>query len=66
LPRITLHDLRHGHASYLLAIGTDHNTVADRLGHASASFTLSTYGHSLPGRQRDAATAVAALIGDSG
>jgi integrase len=63
---IALHDLRHGHATYLLALGTDHNTVADRLGHASAGFTLSTYGHSLPGKQRDAAAAVAALVADSG
>ena len=31
------------------------DVVSDRLGHASASFTLSTYGHSQPGRQATAA-----------
>jgi integrase len=62
LPAIRMHDLRHGHASYLLALGTDPNTVADRLGHATAGFTVSTYGHSLPGRQAEAARRVADLI----
>lgn len=36
------------------ATATDVNTVSDRLGHATAGFTLSTYGHSLPGRQAEA------------
>lgn len=33
-----------------------------RLGHASVAFTLDTYGHDVPGRQTDAAAAVAALV----
>jgi hypothetical protein len=36
--------------------------VSDRLGHATASFTLDTYGHVMPGQQADAAAAVAALV----
>jgi len=51
LPRITLHDLRHGYASYLLATQADVTDVSDQLGHAAAAFTLSTYAHSLPGRR---------------
>lgn len=43
LPRVRLHDLRHAHATFLIAAGVDHRTVADRLGHASPSFTLATY-----------------------
>ena len=39
LPAIALHDLRHTHASLLLATATEPNVVADRLGHASAGFT---------------------------
>ena len=58
LPPVALHGLRHTHASLLLATGT--STNADRLGHASAGFTLSTYGHSMPGRQADAVSRVAA------
>ena len=59
--RIRLHDLHHGHASYMLE-HYEVNTVSDRLGHASAGFTYSTYGHSLPGRQAEATHHVAAGI----
>jgi integrase len=63
LPRIRLHDLRHGHATHLLAAGTNPKIVSERLGHASVAFTLDTYGHVLPGQQASAAAAVAALVG---
>lgn len=62
LPPIALHDLRHTHASLLLSEGVELTVVADRLGHATAGFTLSTYAHSLPGRQAAAAQQVAALV----
>jgi integrase len=62
LPAIRLHDLRHSHATALLAAGVNAKIVADRLGHASVAFTLDTYGHVLPGQQREAAEAVAALV----
>jgi integrase len=55
LPRIRLHDLRHAHATYLVAAGVDHRTVADRLGHASPSFTLVTYAHAASAAQQQAA-----------
>ena len=47
LPMIRLHDLRHTNASHLIAHGTDFETVAKRLGHSKASFTLDVYGHAL-------------------
>lgn len=47
LPLIRLHDLRHTNASHLIAHGTDFETVAKRLGHSKASFTLDVYGHAL-------------------
>lgn len=47
LPRIRLHDLRHFHASFLLARGADLASVSSRLGHGSKSFTLSTYAHTM-------------------
>ena len=62
LPRIRFHDLRHGHASQLLAAGVNAKVVSERLGHASVAFTLDTYAHVMPGQQRDAAIAAAALI----
>lgn len=62
LPKIRLHDLRHTHASHLLSAGINIKVVSDRLGHASVSFTLDTYGHVLPGDQAAAAAAAAALV----
>ena len=62
LPRIRLHDLRHTHATHLLAAGVNPKIVSERLGHTSVAFTLDTYGHVLPGQQADAAAAVAALL----
>jgi integrase len=62
LPTIRLHDLRHSHATHQLAVRANHREVADRLGHADASFTMRTYVHTLPGAQRNNAEAVAALI----
>ena len=62
LKRIRLHDLRHTHATHLLAAGVNMKVVSERLGHATVGFTLDTYGHVLPGQQADAAAAVAALV----
>jgi len=55
LPRTRPYDLRHFHATFLVAEGIDYRTVGDRLGHKSASFTLSRYVHaSAKGQQRAA------------
>jgi integrase len=45
LPRF--HDLRHSHASWLLAGGADLQVVRERLGHASI-MTTQRYLHTLP------------------
>ena len=45
LPHVTLHTLRHTHASQLIRAGVDILTVSRRLGHANATVTLNTYGH---------------------
>ena len=39
------HDLRHPYAVVSLKSGDDVKTVQENLGHATASFTLDTYGH---------------------
>jgi integrase len=45
--QIRTHDLRHAHASWLLAGGADLQTVKERLGHASI-ITTEKYLHTLP------------------
>ena len=45
LPHVTLHTLRHTHASQLIRSGVDVVTVSRRLGHATATVTLNVYGH---------------------
>jgi integrase len=45
--RVRGHDLRHAHASWLLAGGADLQVVRDRLGHSSIS-TTEKYLHTLP------------------
>lgn len=60
---IRLHDLRHTHATLMLAKGEPVKVVSERLGHASPTVTLSVYAHVLPGDQRAAAARFAALIG---
>lgn len=62
LPRIRFHDLRHTHATHLLAAGVNMKLVSERLGHATVGFTLDVYGHVMPGQQAGAAAAVAALV----
>ena len=64
-PKIRFHDLRHAHASHLLAAGVNVKVVSERLGHASAAFTMDVYAHVMPGQQADAAAAVSALVGRS-
>ncbi|MDP8930709.1 MAG: site-specific integrase [Actinomycetota bacterium] len=54
LPRITLHDLRHTHATLMLQAGVPVKVVADRLGHADISMTLNTYAHVLPAMDEQA------------
>ena len=43
--RIRFHDLRHTYASLLVMAGKHPKYIADQMGHASAAFTLDTYGH---------------------
>lgn len=62
LPRIRLHDLRHGHASLALQAGVHPKIVSERLGHSNISITLNTYSHVLPGLQDEAAEKVSSVL----
>lgn len=62
LPRITLHGLRHTHATLLLKEGVPLKVVSERLGHSTPAFTMATYQHVLPGMQADAARTFANLL----
>lgn len=54
LRRIRIHDLRHTFASLLLQNGESIVYVKDQLGHGSISITVDTYGHLVPGANRQA------------
>jgi len=59
-PRI--HDLRHTHASWLIAAGVDLPTVQRRLGHESITTTVDRYGHLDPDQLKRASDATNAAL----
>ena len=62
LPDARFHDLRHSYAVLALKHGDDPKTVQTNLGHATASFTLDTYGHTTTEMQRASAARMDATI----
>jgi integrase len=58
LPRIRFHDLRHAHATHLLANGVHPKVASERLGHSKVGITLDLYSHVLPNMQTDAVARV--------
>lgn len=64
VPAISLHDLRHTHATLLLKAGVNVKVVSERLGHANVAFTMNVYQHVLPGMQAAAAVAFSLLLRD--
>lgn len=59
---IRLHDVRHTHATLLIAAGVPVKVVSERLGHAMSAFTIDSYQHVLPGMQADAARCFERLV----
>ena len=55
LKGVSLHSLRHSHASSLLSKGVPIAVVSERLGHADQNITLSIYSHALPADTKAAA-----------
>lgn len=54
-PGVTFHDLRHAHASILVAHNLDIAAIAARMGHSDATVTLSTYTHPFAAQDQRAA-----------
>jgi integrase len=63
LDGVRLHDLRHLHATQLLAAGGPVRTVSGRLGHANAATTLNVYAHFLEASDLQTADVIADLLG---
>lgn len=64
LPHLRYHDLRHTHASLLVATGVPIKVVSEHLGHSHPAYTVHTYQHLLPGMSAAAAEQFAALMAD--
>jgi integrase len=65
LQQIRLHDLRHSHATAMLAAGVHPKIAQERLGHSSVSVTIDLYSHVLPGMQAEAVSRVDAAMKDA-
>jgi integrase len=63
LPRVSFHALRHTHASALIAAKLDIVRISRRLGHSKPSITLDIYAHLFDTDDREAASAMDALMG---
>jgi integrase len=63
--QIRLHDLRHSHATHMLAAGIHPKIAQERLGHSSVGITLDLYSHVLPGMQAEAVSKVDAALRDA-
>jgi integrase len=59
---ITLHGLRHSHASHMLASNVHPKIVQERLGHSSIAITMGIYSHLMPNMLGDAADAVDGVL----
>ena len=51
---IRFHDMRHSHATMLLAAGIHPKVVSERLCHSGIGIPLDTYAHVMPNLQREA------------
>lgn len=63
LPRMRVHDLRHGYATRAISRGASIPTVANNLGHSRASITADIYAHAIPEDQRIASDLVGSELG---
>ncbi|RKF45300.1 integrase [Bacillus wiedmannii] len=62
VPKVRFHDLRHTHATLLLAKGVNVKVISERLGHSNIKITLDTYSHVLPTMQEDAVNKIEEIL----
>jgi integrase len=62
LPLISVHDLRHSHASLLIFLGENPKMVQKRLGHSKIEMTLGTYSHLYPNEDAEVAKRLEQII----
>lgn len=62
LPHERFHDLRHTHATQLLAAGVRPKIASERPGHSTIDITLDLYSHVMPGMQANAAAQIDEMI----
>jgi integrase len=62
MPKLTLHGLRHGAASLMLAAGPEMPLVSKRMGHSSLPITSDLYIHLVGNVSREVAERAAALV----
>jgi integrase len=58
----TIHDMRHTHASWLIAQGIPLPYIQARLGHESITTTVNTYGHLVADAHDQMASAIAGTL----
>ena len=66
LGRVPFHALRHTSGTLLASAGVNPRCIANRLGHANATFTLNTYVHTTGEAEAQAAAAVGAALRAAG
>ncbi len=62
LPPITIHGMRHTHASLMIEQGKSPRVVQERLGHEHVAFTLARYVHTSDEQHSDAADSFAVQL----
>jgi integrase len=63
LAKMRFYDLRHTHASLLIAEGAHPKKIAERLGHASIKLTMDLYGHLFEGSDKESADRMQRIFG---
>ncbi|TFJ77649.1 tyrosine-type recombinase/integrase [Carnobacterium maltaromaticum] len=53
MDNIRLHDFRHSHVAYIIDKGEEPVIIKERLGNASITTTIDTYGHLYPNKQQE-------------
>lgn len=64
VPYISPRNLRHTHATLLLAAGVHPKVVSERLGHSDVYITLNTYSFALPSMQAEARDKLESFMGE--